>query len=357
MRRLRILIWHIHGSYLNALARVEHDWYLPIKAGRPEGYGGRGATFDLPDHAHEVPAERVRDLDFDLVIYQTPKNLAIDAEEILRPEQRRLPRIYLEHNTPKPDAVGTRHPVDDPGMLLVHVTHYNRLMWDNGRTPTVVIEHSVAIDPTASYRGDLDCGVVVANGIQKRPRIAGYDLFLRARGLVPLDAVGMDTEAFGGLGDVPYRELHRRVAAYRFLFSPMRYTSLPLAVIEAMTIGMPVVALATTELPTVIEDGVTGYVSCDPDVLIDRMRRLLADPAHARELGAKARVVARNRFGLDRFARDWNAAFAQATELSALGHRPSRSGALPEAASFAAGSRRAEPSGITPDRRQLIAES
>jgi len=184
-----------------------------------------------------------------------------------------------------------------------------------------VVEHSVAIDPAVAYRGDLPRGVVVANGIERRPRVAGHDLFLRARESVPLDAVGMGTEAFGGLGDVPYRDLHRRVAAYRFLFSPMRYTSLPLAVVEAMTIGMPVVALATTELPTVIEDGVSGYVSCDPDLLVDRMRRLLAEPAHARELGANARAVARARFGLDRFARDWNAAFARATELSAISYQ------------------------------------
>src|SRR5581483_3557581 len=144
---------------------------------------------------------------------------------------------------------------------------------------------------------------------QQRPRIAGYDLFLKARELVPLDAVGMGTETLDGLGDVPYRELHRRIADYRFLFSPIRYTSLPLAVIEAMTMGMPVVALATTELPTVIEHGTSGYVSCDVDELIDCMRFLLTNPQEARRLGDNARAVANERFGLQRFARDWNTAF------------------------------------------------
>ncbi len=308
-RRLRILVWHIHGSYLNALARVDHDWFLPVKPERPEGYGGRGATFDLPPNLREVPAGDVRDLDLDLVVYQTPKNWGEDAVEILSPAQRELPRIYLEHNTPKLDAVNTRHLVDDPDALLVHVTQYNRLMWDNGQTPTMVIEHSVAIDPGAVYRGDVPRGITVVNGMQKRPRITGLDLLLRAREVVPLDLAGMETEEFGGLGDVPYRDLHRIVAGYRFLFSPIRYTSLPLAVIEAMTIGMPVVALATTELPTVIEDGVSGYVSCNPEVLIERMRGLLEDPELARRLGENGRRVARERFGLKRFARDWNAAF------------------------------------------------
>jgi len=314
VKRLKILIWHIHGSYLNTLARIDHDWYLPVKPGRPEGYGGRGRTFDLPEYVREVPAEEVRQLDLDLVIYQTPKNYFEDANEILSPEQQRLPKIYLEHNTPKPHATDTCHPIDNPDVLLIHVTHYNRLMWDNRSTPTIVIEHSVTINPAATYSGQLDRGVTVINGMQKRPRITGYDLFLQAQKQLPIDAVGMQTETLGGLGDIPYRHLHQRIAAYRFLFSPIRYTSLSLAVIEAMTMGMPVIALATTELPTVIENGKSGYVSCNIDELITHMRRLLADPLEAQRLGAYAKEVARQRFGLDRFIHDWNAAFAQVLE-------------------------------------------
>jgi glycosyltransferase involved in cell wall biosynthesis len=314
MRRLKILTWHIHGSYLNTLARIDHDWYLPTKPGRPEGYGGRGPTFELPDYVREVPAEQVRDLKLDLVIYQTPKNYFEDQFEILSAEQRRLPKIYLEHNTPKPSAVDTCHPVDDPDVLLVHVTHYNSLMWDNGQTPTAVIEHSVAIDPSIRYSGHRKIGITMINGMQKRPRIAGYDIFVQARQRVPLDAVGMETRDLGGLGDIPYRDLHRLIADYRFLFSPIRYTSLPLAVIEAMTIGMPVVALATTELPTVILHGETGYVSCNVDELIERMLFLLADHEEACRLGRNARAVAHERFGLDRFIQDWNRAFALVTQ-------------------------------------------
>jgi glycosyltransferase involved in cell wall biosynthesis len=132
---------------------------------------------------------------------------------------------------------------------------------------------------------------------------------------VPLDAVGMGTETFGGLGDVPYRDLHRLTSHYRFLFSPMRYTSLPLAVVEAMSIGMPVVALAATALPDVIRDGVNGFISTDPDVLIDRMKSLIADPELARSLGQRARETARVRFGLDRFRVEWDDALHAAIEL------------------------------------------
>lgn len=310
--RLKILIWHIHGSYLDSITSIEHDWYLPVKDG-PDGYDGR--RWSSAAWVHEIPYRRVRELDLDLVILQSSTNLERDQYETLSETQRQLPRIYLEHNVPRPHAVDTRHPVDDPTTLLVHVTHFNRLMWDNGNTPTMVIEHSVAIDPTVRYGGALPHGITVMNGMQARPRIAGYDLFLEARQHVPLDAAGIDTEAFGGLGDIPYRDLHARMAQYRFLFSPVRYTSLPLAVVEAMTIGMPVVALATTELPTVIEHGVTGFVSCRLDELVERMNYLLANPEAARAMGTRARQVAQERFNLERFASDWNAAFQQALRL------------------------------------------
>jgi len=46
------------------------------------------------------------------------------------------------------------------------------------------------------------------------------------------------------------------------------------------------------------------------------MRRLVDDPGHARELGANARSLATQRFGLDRFARDWDDAFTRVTALA-----------------------------------------
>ncbi|MFX6149390.1 glycosyltransferase, partial [Acinetobacter baumannii] len=76
---------------------------------------------------------------------------------------------------------------------------------------------------------------------------------------VPLDLVGMGAEEAGGLGEVPNPELAAFIAHYRFFFNPIRYTSLGLAVVEAMMIGMPVVGMATTEMSTAIRNEYNGY--------------------------------------------------------------------------------------------------
>ncbi len=304
--RLNILTWHVHGSYLNYLCQTPHNWYLPVKEGRPAGYGGKGATFEWPDWVFEVPAERVRDLQLDLILYQSLPNYEVDQHEILTPAQRELPRIYLEHNVPRPHAVATQHPVDDPNILLVHVTHYNRLMWDCGRTPTTVIEHGVSVPAGVRYTGELARGVVVVNGLQKRPRIAGYDLVLQVRERVPLDLIGMGTQELGGLGDIPHVALSALEARYRFFWHPIRYTSLGLAMLEAMMLGLPVLCFAVTEHPRVIQDGVTGFISSDVEELVDRMQVLLRDPALAAEIGRRGQRLAEERYNIRRFVRDWD---------------------------------------------------
>ena len=316
MQRLNILIWHIHGAYLTAITQTEHNWYLPQKDNLSEGYIGRGVGSSMPAYVREVPAETVKDLKLDLIIFQTPQNYQHDQFEILTAEQRNLPKIYLQHNSPEPHPTNSLHwAANDSGTLLVHVTQYNRLMWDNGSTPTTVIEHSVAIDPTLRYDGSRREGIFVVNEMKRRGRMAGYDLYqsLRSNGL-PLTTVGMGSAEVGGIGEVHYTQLHKKVAEYRFLCSLMRYSSLPLAVIEALTIGMPVIALATTEVPTVIQNGVHGFISNHPDELRQHMLFLLDNPAEARRMGDNARQLAKDRFGLPRFIDDWNRLFRNLTQ-------------------------------------------
>ncbi len=311
-RRLKVLVWHVHGTYLNLLVRAPHDFYLPVRPGRPEGYGGRGHTFQWPPNAIEVPAEEVKHLPLDVVIYQSVRNYFEDRFQVLSPEQLHLPGIYLEHSTPEMHPVDTRHPVaDEDNLLLVHVTHFNNLMWDSGRCPTVVIEHAALPRPHISYTGEIPRGITAVNNIQRRRRIAGLDVFLKMRESVPLDLAGMNTSHLGGLGDIPHEELIALEARYRFFFNPIRYTSLPLAVVEAMSIGMPIVALATTELPTVVRDGEAGYVSCKLEVLSEAMRFLLRDRGEAERLGRNAQRIARERFNIERFIRDWDAVLRQ----------------------------------------------
>jgi glycosyltransferase involved in cell wall biosynthesis len=310
VRRLRILTWHTHGSYLLYLTQAPHDFYVLSKPGRPPGYAGRSGHLPWGPNVHDLPAEEARQARFDLILFQDDAQYLEDQFELLTPAQRRLPKIYLEHDPPREHPVDAQHVVRPGDALVVHVTAFNRLMWDNGGAPTRVIEHGV-IDPGYRYRGELRKGIVVVNNIAERGRRLGFDVFQAIRDQVPIDLVGMGAEQAGGLHEVLHADLPAFAGHYRFFFNPIRYTSLGLAVIESMMAGLPVVALATTEMATVIKDGVNGFADTDPARLVVRMQDLLQFREMAASLGRQARRSALERFGIARFVEDWNAAFAE----------------------------------------------
>jgi glycosyltransferase involved in cell wall biosynthesis len=103
------------------------------------------------------------------------------------------------------------------------------------------------------------------------------------------------------------------MAAHRFFFNPIRYTSLGLAVVEAMMVGAPVVALATTELASVIRSGDNGITDTRIDRLVEAMHGLLDDPRQAQAIGEAGRRSALKRFGIERFVADWDAALREVT--------------------------------------------
>jgi glycosyltransferase involved in cell wall biosynthesis len=311
MDQPRVLTWHVHGSYMYYLSKSNAQFYLPIDDNRPDGYGRIASNFDWGDNVHEVPVEQVRNLELDGILFQSRKQYLEDQYEILSAQQRELPKIYLEHDPPREHPTDTRHIVDDPDMLLVHVTAFNQLMWDNNRTPTRFIDHGVVEPKDVRYTGELPRGLVVINNLQSRGRRLGLDVFEYVRQQIPLDLIGMNSEELGGQGPIDLSEVPEFASHYRFFFNPIRYTSLGLAVCEAMMLGMPVVGLATTEMVTTIENGVNGYVDTNIDRLIQSMQALLDDIDLARKLGAGARYTASQRFNIRRFADDWDETFRE----------------------------------------------
>lgn len=304
-RPLKVLTWHIHGSYLYYLTQTPCDFYLPVTGGKEEGYGGRAGSFPWGDNVYDVDVDKVREMEFDCILFQSKKNYLEDQYDILSPDQRKLPRIYLEHDPPREVPTDTKHIVDDPEVKIVHVTNFNNLMWDNNSSSSMVIQHGVIVNQKIQYTGELEKGIVVINGISKRGRRLGLDIFEKVRKEIPLDIIGMGSEEVGGLGDIPIHELPSFISRYRFFFNPIRYTSLGLAVCEAMTIGMPIVGLATTEMPVTIENGKSGYIHTDVDYLIEKMKFLLHNKDHAMQLSKGAREAGERKFNIKRFSEEW----------------------------------------------------
>ena len=80
---------------------------------------------------------------------------------------------------------------------------------------------------------------------------------------------------------------------------------LPITLIEAMALARPVVTTDVGGIPEVVEDGVTARVvpSRNPAALAGAVLELLDAPERAKQLGATASSVARERFSANKMAR------------------------------------------------------
>lgn len=312
---MRVLIWHVHGSWTTAFVQGDHDYFIPVTPGRGPDGRGRALTWDWPANAVEVTPAQAADFDFDVVILQRPHELEGLAEQWLggRRPGRDVAAIYVEHDAPQGRIAEMDHPATDRGDLtLVHVTHFNDLFWDAGSTPTRVIEHGI-VDPGHRYSGELARAAVVINEPRRRGRVTGTDLLPRLNGQVPLDLFGIGAGVLGGRDDLRQDELHGEMARRRVYLHPIRWTSLGLSLIEAMQLGMPVVALATTEAPAAVPPE-AGVLSTDVDELRAGLLRLIEDPEEARATGEAARRAAIQRFGLPRFLDDWDGLLAEVAQ-------------------------------------------
>ena len=316
---MRVLLWHVHGSYTTSLVHGEHTILLPMTPDRGADGRGRARTWDWPATAVEVTPEQCADADIDVVVLQRPRELHGLAAQWMggRRPGRDVPAVYLEHNAPQGRINELRHPAADrDDLVVVHVTHCNDLLWDCGTTPTTVIEHGV-VDPGYRYTGHLGRTAVVINEPLRRARVAGTDLLGRFAAAGPVDLYGMrvsdvDVPGVTPYEDLPQHDLHAHIAQRRVYVHPIRWTSLGLSLLEAMHLGMPVVAVGTTDAFEAVADG-AGVVSTDVGRLVDGVRAFLADPATARAHGEKARAAALARYGLSRFLTDWDRLLREVT--------------------------------------------
>ncbi|WP_426514118.1 glycosyltransferase [Dactylosporangium sp. McL0621] len=304
---MNILLWHVHGSWTTAFVQGKHRYLVPVTEDRGPWGRGRARTYDWPGSVREVPYERLAREEIDVVLLQRPEELELLS---MWTGTARLPKVYVEHNTPRGDVPGTRHPMADRAdVVIVHVTHFNALFWDCGGTRTTVVEHGI-VEPAARWTGELERLAVVTNEPVRRGRVTGTDLFPRFAAAAPLDVFGMGvaglaSERIGVFDDPPQAAMHAELARRRAYLHLCRWTSLGLSLIEAMTIGAPVVALATTEAVEAVPPE-AGVLSTNVDTLVDAALWLIESPGDARRLGAAGRAAARRRYGLDRFLADWD---------------------------------------------------
>ena len=323
---MRVLVWHVHSGWMDAFVRGPHEYLLPVD---DDGNGGK-TGYDWPEQAIEVPKDRLRDEDVDVVVLQRLEDIDATTALLGRTPGKDVPAVFVEHNTPKGDIPNTVHPLaDQEDILIAHVTYFNQLFWDNGRAPNTVIEHGI-VDRGELYTGELPRIGAVINEPVRRWRVTGSDLLGGFSLIGRVDVFGMQAEGLAkklgvredqvaAAGDLPTEQLFSELAKRRLYLHPARWTSLGLSLLEAMHLGMPVVAVNATEIGRAVPPEV-GFVSDNVAELHAAARRLLTEPERATEYGKRAREFALTHYSLDYFLERWSQVLEDQVEAHGAKH-------------------------------------
>jgi glycosyltransferase involved in cell wall biosynthesis len=109
----------------------------------------------------------------------------------------------------------------------------------------------------------------------------------------------------------PYADVNRFLAMWKIFVLAGERQGCPNASLEAMAMGLPVVAFESGGLREQVIDGRTGFLVNTAEEMAERLRALLGNPVLRRRMGQQGRLRAQQVFGLEKTA----AAFCAALGL------------------------------------------
>jgi glycosyltransferase involved in cell wall biosynthesis len=103
-------------------------------------------------------------------------------------------------------------------------------------------------------------------------------------------------------------------ASLDILVSSSRQEGLPMAILEGMASRLPWVATAVGDVPTVVQDGVTGLLAPSEDAakLAAGILELLRDPSKRKQFGTAARKLVEDEYSAERMTADYLRVYQEA---------------------------------------------
>jgi glycosyltransferase involved in cell wall biosynthesis len=117
-------------------------------------------------------------------------------------------------------------------------------------------------------------------------------------------------------------------ASLDIMVSASRQEGLPMAILEGMASGLPLVATTVGEVPSVVQNGRTGILVPPQSTgdLADAVLALLRDPARRAAMGAAAKELIRDEYSAERMAADYLRVYNEA--IATVAERAPREAAV-----------------------------
>lgn len=315
---MKILLFNWHEPYIEIFARTNDEYFVaPPVANQNKQWHHNFRP--LPSNCTEVSFGEISDLDIDLVVCMSLKD-----REALRYFRITVPAVFVELNMPsenfgtvgfKPAHIRTLNNIRASGVFehlsLAVISEKKRADWGALGQNAPVVVSGVDTDYFHGFVGNRATVLRVGNGMPQRDAMQGFSIGNDIVKDMSSILVGEDngTTLPSVIGPAPnvygLRHCYRHHRVMLSCLSDDREDGYNLAMLEAMSTGMPIVAWENSSLPAcqgVIE--VNTIKSAQSAI-----KMLLSDPAMAFDLGKTCREHAIKHFNISRCAKQWSEVF------------------------------------------------
>lgn len=297
-------------------SKLGHALYVPIKNGRQYNYDGKTPGYPWHNNTQEIDVNKINNYNYDVIIFQTAQHIL--QEYFLYFDKNIFDsikhKIFIVHNLladsdlNNPLLSKLEEAINKKVDMVVHISDCILNQWNSVmpslKRKSIVIYHAIDLpDITATY--NINKAVCAINNLPSRPE-SGKNEFLELKKFIDIDLYGVQSESVGGKGNIPASELLKTLAKYSVYINPTRNNPLPMTVLQAMSIGLPVIALNTGDLDKAITDGIEGFLCNSVDDIIDKYNYLINNKEKICQFGINAINKIKNKFSYDRFSQEWN---------------------------------------------------
>ncbi len=309
--RLNILTFCTHERYEQRLCKTKHNFYS-LRYGKEwdTDYG------EIPENYNiiEAPPSYV---DMDLILCHTTCD-RLNISRRLR-EDLNIPILLHTHVLPDIRAdvslqVNQFKQITQDIDKKTFISNFNRSAWGCSEYDAEYVEHGMDFE----FWNDIDelprdnvC-LSVVNDWPNRDWCCGFELWKNVAGVntqnqLPVRVVGKSPGFSEPAKSIEHlREIYH---SSRIFLNTSIHSPVPTVLMEAMACGCAVVSTETCMIPEIIQNGVNGFMSNDPQELRKYATMLMQDEELAKKLGQNAQKTIKEKYNLQIHMSNWNELF------------------------------------------------
>lgn len=306
--KYNILTFDTHERYQTQLAKTGHNFYS-FRYNQCKKWNEEYAP--LPENYYILPENSLLNgIDFDFILSQSKFGQFQMAKRLQ--QYLGIPIVSLEHTLPIPswpnDYLESLKSMK--GDINVFISSYSVNEWKMDCEPTVV-HHSVDIDLFKPMDCEQSTDILsVVNDFKNRDYCCNYQGWERITQGLSVKLVG-DNPGLSEPAKNP-EELVKEYQKSKIFLNTSTISPVPTALLEAMACGCAVVTTATCMIPTIIVNGVNGFMSNNEGELRHIIEKLLQSEKLRKEIGNQARQTIVEKFSEQQFINKWNNIFDMA---------------------------------------------